>query len=97
MAGKKKHSDDAGMSKTAKASSLKKGGKQEGFIPSGELDRVYSLAQGSYVRILSPVDGRSFHLAVGSDRYFEVVSTLGDRVIQELTRKGFPVPQEEAA
>lgn len=96
MAGKKKGNDDAGMSKTARASALKKGGKQEGFIPAApeNLDRVQSLNGGNYVRILKATDGKSLHLRVGSVAYFDALTSVGNSVVAELARKGFPVEVE---
>jgi len=101
MAGKKmKGGDDAGMSKTAKASSLKKGGKTEGFQASGELNRMYSLGGGSYTRILDPRNGKSHHLRVGSPSYDEVLNGLlndakyGEKFRGELIRLDFPYPAD---
>lgn len=105
MAGKKKGNDDAGMSKTARASSLKKGGKQEGFIAAApeHMDRIVSLGGGSHIYFLDPRDGKTRHLAVGSDAYnAAIISVLASshatNVRAELTRKGFPIPEvlEEA-
>lgn len=98
MAGKKRSQveDTTGMSKTARASALKKGGKKdEGFHASGDIDRVYSLAGGEYVRILNPSDGKSLHLRVAYGNYFDVVSTLNDKVVEELVRKGFPIRESQ--
>lgn len=95
MAGKKRSQveDTTGMSKTARASALKKGGKKdEGFHASGDMDRVYSLNGGEHVRILNPVDGRTLHLRVGTISYFDTVAGLNDRVKNELLNKGFPLP-----
>lgn len=102
MAGKKKSKveDTAGMSKTARASALKKGGKQEGFQPSGELDRVYSLNGGNYARILG-LNGKSYHVRVGTGAYYDAVQTLLDapshttRTTETLKRLGFPFPIQE--
>lgn len=96
MAGKKKNVEDtAGMSKTARASALKKGGKQEGFIAAApeHMDRVQSLGGGEYVRIFKPTDGKTLHLRVGTVAYFDAVASLGDRISSELARKGFPLPE----
>lgn len=102
MAGKKKQHDDGAQSKTSRASSLKKGGKKEGFIPAApeHLDRIVSLGGGSYIYLLDPRDGKTHHLAVGSERYNETITTVlasetGDFVRAELVRKGFPVPVTE--
>lgn len=100
MAGKKRNQiDTAPMSKTAKASLAKKGLK-EGFIAAApeHLDRVISLARGEYIYLLNPVDGHTHHLRVGSDKYNTIVSTIietshGPHVRDELTRKGFPIPE----
>lgn len=101
MAGKKKNSgDDAGMSKTARASSLKKGGKSEGFQASGEVNRMFSLGGGTYTRILDPRNGKSHHLRVGSPSYDEVLSEFlndekySDRFRNELIRLDFPYPAD---
>lgn len=100
MAGKPRNVEDTtGMSKTARASALKKGGRTSGFLASGELDRVYSLSGGTYTRILDPRTGRSHHLRVGSPRYDIVVTELlesdhGEKIKGEILGLGFPLPEE---
>lgn len=102
MAGKKKGNDDSvGMSKTARASSLKKGGKQEGFIAAApeHMDRIVSLGGGSHIYFLDPRNGKTLHLRVGSEAYnAAIISVLASshaaNVTAELTRKGFPIPVE---
>lgn len=101
MGGKRKVSNDTvGMSKTARASLAKKG-KSEGFLASGELDRVYSLGGGEYARILDPRNGKSHHVRVGSAPYDLVVTELlatnhGEKVRTELVKLRFPLPDVEA-
>lgn len=104
MAGKKKGNDDAGMSKTARASSLKKGGKQDGFVPAApeHMDRFISLGGGSHAYFLDPRDGKTFRLEVGSARWYSfftevLTSNHGPRVEAEMVKKGYPVPVMEAA
>lgn len=98
MAGKNKGNDQV-LSKTAQRSKGKV--KDQGFQASWECPRVYSLAGGTYARILDPRDGRSKHLAVGSDSYFEVVSQIvaaephGHKMAAEIERMGFPLPVAE--
>lgn len=101
MAGKKRSQvQDAPMSKTAKASLAKKG-KQEGFIPAApeNLDRVYSLGGGEYVRILDPRTGKTHHLRAISPSYDAIVSELlthpshGAAIRRELMDKGFSIPE----
>lgn len=106
MAGKKiesKKKVDAGgaQSKTARAS-MAKGKKQEGFIASGEMDRVIPLAGGEYCYLLDPRDGRTHHLRTGSDKYETVVngvlaSNHGERLRGEMAQKGYPLPQVSEA
>lgn len=100
MAGKKKSNDDGPQSKTSRASSLKKGGKQEGFVPAApeHMDRFISLGQGKYVYFLDPRDGKTLHLAVSSQKYDDFItealaSAHGDRIRAEMVRKGLPVPE----
>lgn len=102
MAGKKKGNDDAGMSKTARASSLKKGGKVEGFIAAApeHMDRIVSLGGGSHIYLLDPRNGKTLHLRVGSEAYNNAVisvleSAYAEQVRSELTLKGFPIPSIE--
>lgn len=96
MAGKKKGNDDAGMSKTARASSLKKGGKQEGFIPAApeHMNRIIPLAGGEYAYVLDPRDGKTHHLRVYSERWAALMVDLeaaghGDRIQSELEKLGW--------
>lgn len=96
IASKKKVDAGAASSKTARASMAKGKGKQEGFIASGEMDRIISLAGGQYLYLLDPRDGRTHHLRTGSDKYNSFVSALlgsthGPRIQAELASKGFPL------
>ena len=93
----KKKIDTGVQSKTARAS-MAKGKKQEGFVASGEMDRVISLAEGDYLYLLDPRDGKTHHLRTGSAKYETVVSEIlktdhGDRLSAELVKKGFLLPQ----
>jgi hypothetical protein len=97
----KKKIDTGVQSKTARAS-MAKGKKQEGFIASGEMDRVIPLCGGQWIYLLDPRDGHTHHLNVGSNKYNSVVSALlesthGSRIQSELSLKGFPVPEVENA
>lgn len=80
MAGKKiesKKKADAGgpQSKTARASMSKGKKKEEGFIASGDVDRVISLNRGTYAYILTP-DGKTHHVKVYSDKFNLLIETL---------------------
>lgn len=95
MAGKKKNTNDEGLGKTARASALKKGGKKEGFLYSGDMKRVVSLGGGTYCYLMDPRDGKTHHLQVGSSKYYNVVSGLiesdhGGRIVAELEGLNFP-------
>lgn len=95
----KKKIDTGVQSKTARASMAKGKGKQEGFVASGEMDRIISLADGNYLYLLDPRDGRTHHLQVNSAQYETIVtevleSSHGERVHTELAQKGFPIPQD---
>lgn len=97
---KKKVDQGGAQSKTARASMMKgKGKRDEGFIASGEMDRVISLNGGEYIYLLDPRDGRTHHLRVGSPKYQTVVtgvltSNHGERVRVEMVTKGFPLPDD---
>lgn len=74
MAGKRKHvQDDVKLSKTARASKGKK--KEEGFIASGDVDRLISLNGGSFAYILT-TDGKTHHVRVGSDQFNSLIEIL---------------------
>lgn len=75
MAGKKRKSiqDDVKLSKTARASKGKK--KDEGFIASGDCDRIISLNGGTYAYVLTP-DGKTHHVKVFSDKFNFLVEGL---------------------
>lgn len=93
MAGKKKVNDE-GLGKTARASTQKKGGKQEGFKASGDMDRIISLNNGEHAYLLDPRNGSTHHLKVNSDRWVALVQDLletehGDRIERELERLGW--------
>lgn len=89
---------EAGVqSKTARAS-MAKGKKQEGFIASGEMDRIISLAGGEYLYLLDPRDGKTYHLRTNSEKYTSLVTKIfatnhGERLREEMTNKSFPLPQ----
>lgn len=98
MAGKKiasKKKVDAGgpVSKTARASKAKK--KEEGFIASGDMDRIIPLCGGEWAYLLDPRDGSTHHLRVGSDKWNSLVEILredpkhGERLKKQLTRLGW--------
>lgn len=101
MAGKKKGNDDAGMSKTARASSLKKGGKKEGFIPAApeHMKRIVSLGGGSHAYLMDPRDGKTHHLAVGSEKWDALLLTLADtdhgvHIEAEIRKLGWDWPSD---
>lgn len=86
------------QSKTARASMAKGKGKQEGFIASGEMDRIIPLAGGQYLYLLDPRDGRTHHLRTSSSKYETVVNEIlgsshGERLRGELIQKGYPIPE----
>lgn len=96
MAGKKKNVvDDAHLSKTARASKGKK--KDEGFIASGDCDRIISLNGGTYAYVLTP-DGKTHHVKVGSDKYVSLIEPLvtnekhGARTRAQLDKLGWRNP-----
>lgn len=98
MSGKKiasKKKVDAGgpISKTARASKAKK--KEEGFIASGDMDRIIPLCGGEWAYLLDPRDGSTYHLRVGSDKWNDLIGILiddskhGDRIQNQLTKLGW--------
>lgn len=97
MAGKKRRSqvDDVKLSKTARASKGKK--KEEGFIASGDCDRIISLNGGQHAYILT-ADGKTHHVKVGSDQYNLLVDPLildpkhGARAKAQLNKLGWRSP-----
>lgn len=96
----KKKIETGVQSKTARASMAKGKGKQEGFIASGEMDRIISLAGGEYLYLMDPRDGRTYHLRTGSLRYSTIMTALlesshGDRIKTEMLEKSFPFPVEQ--
>lgn len=93
----KKKIETGVQSKTARASMAKGKGKQEGFIASGEMDRIISLAGGEYLYLMDPRDGRTHHIRTSSTQYNTVVNEIfstnhGERLREELARKSFPFP-----
>lgn len=86
---------DAGntSSKTAKRSQGKK--KEEGFIASGDMDRIIPLCGGEWAYLLDPRDGSTHHLRVGSEKWNNLIEILaddsrhGDRIQKQLTRLGW--------
>jgi hypothetical protein len=96
MAGKRKNvQDDVKLSKTARASKGKK--KDEGFIASGDVDRIISLNGGTYAYILT-IDGKTHHVRVGSDKYNILIDALvvdekhGARTRAQLDKLGWRNP-----
>ncbi len=93
MAGKKRSQiQDVPVSKTARASRGKK--KEEGFIASGDVDRIISLNGGSHAYVLS-TDGKTHHVKVGSHRWNDLVIDLisdekhGARTRAQLAKLGW--------
>lgn len=102
IASKKKVDAGGAASKTARASMAKGKGKQEGFIAAApeHMDRFISLAEGTYVYFLDPRNGLTYHLQVGSNTWNTMIreafdSSHGDRIRNEIVRKGFPLPIDE--
>lgn len=96
MAGKKKVVDDSHLSKTARASKGKK--KEEGFIASGDMDRIIPLCGGEWAYVLDPRDGRTHHVRVGYPKWNELMSVLvddpkhGARIKTQLDKLGWRNP-----
>lgn len=97
MAGKKrsKVDDTVGMSKTARASALKKGGgKAEAFKASADMDRLISLNGGKNAYLLDPRDGKTHRLEVHSEKWARLIGELlvsehSARINAELIAKGW--------
>jgi hypothetical protein len=98
MAGKKiasKKKVDAGgpVSKTARASKAKK--KEEGFIASGDMDRIIPLCDGEWAYLLDPRDGKTHHIRVGSEKWNNLIEILvndvkhGDRIRNQIVTLGW--------
>lgn len=95
MAGKKRSSiQDVPMSKTARASASKGKKKEEGFIASGDVDRIIPLGGGTWAYVLSS-DGKTHHVKVGSPKWNDLIinlvsdEKLGARVRSQLTQLGW--------
>jgi len=90
MAGKVKNKGDEGLqSKTARASMRGSTGGRDGYIASGDVTRILPLGGGTHAYVLDPRDGRTLRLAVGSERFVEVLRALvdaghGDRMRRDL-------------
>lgn len=96
MAGKKRSSiQDVPMSKTARASKGKK--KEEGFIASGDVDRIIPLNNGQHAYVLT-TDGRTHHVKVYSEEWYSLTEALisddkhGNRTRAQLDRLGLRNP-----
>lgn len=96
----KKVVDAGAQSKTAKKSQGKK--KEEGFIASGDVDRIISLCGGQFAYILD-TEGKTHHVKVGSEKYSNLVTVLqadqkhGARVAGQLKSLGWLVPMASEA
>lgn len=77
MAGKKKKVQDEAVNKTARKNQQKGKGSERSFIPSPDVNRIISLGGGTHAYILDPTNGKTYHVKVDSDRYRELVETLG--------------------
>lgn len=75
---KKKKVVEEPTSKTARASMKKGQKKDEGFKPSGDAGRIVSLNKGAHAYLLDPRDGRTHHLAVGSDKWVALLAELDE-------------------
>lgn len=94
MAGKKKAVvDDSHLSKTARASKGKK--KEEGFIASGDMERIIPLCGGEWAYVLDPRDGRTHHVRVGSEKWNDLTGALledpkhGSRIQAQIVKLGW--------
>jgi len=99
MAGKKiqsKKKIDMGsnpQSKTAKRSRGKI--KDEGFIASGDLDRIIPLSGGEWAYVLDPRDGLTHHVRVGSVKWNSLVIDLiaderfGSKIQAQIAKLGW--------
>lgn len=78
MAGKKKVQDEA-VNKTARKNQ-QKGKSQDSFIPAApeNLRRIISLGGGTHAYLLDPRDGKTHHLAVGSDKWNALLADLAE-------------------
>lgn len=103
MAGKKiesKKKVDAGgpQSKTARASMAKGKKKEEGFIASGDMDRIIPLCGGEWAYVLDPRDGRTHHVKVDSDKWYSLIIPLledakhGPRIYAQINKLGWNDP-----
>lgn len=98
MAGKKRKSiqDDVKLSKTARASKGKK--KDEGFLASGDMDRIIPLCGGKWAYILDPRDGKTHHVQVGSEKWSGIIGDLlndpkfSPKISSQLSRLGWNAP-----
>ncbi len=73
----KKIKDSEPANKTARKNQQKGKAQDRAFIPSPDVNRIISLNGGKHAYILDPTNGRSYHVATDSDRYRELVETLG--------------------
>jgi len=81
MAGKKiesKKKIDLGgpQSKTARASMAKGKKKEEGFIASGDMERIIPLCNGEWAYVLDPRDGRTHHVKVDGESWMSLIIPL---------------------
>lgn len=96
---KKKKVVEEPTSKTARASMKKGQKKDEGFKASGEMPRIISLNNGDHAYLLDPRDGRTHHLAVGSQKWFTLIAELADTphwpgIHTEIQALGWAVAEE---
>lgn len=100
MAGKKiesKKKVEAGgpQSKTARASMSKGKKKEEGFIASGDMERIVSLCNGEWAYVMDPRDGRTHHVRVNSEKWSNLIGPLledpkhGTRIQAQLDTLGW--------
>lgn len=101
MAGKKVKRDDGALqSKTAKRSVGKKAA--EGFLASGDMDRIIPLCGGEWAYVLDPRDGKTHHIRVGSNKWTTVINDLlasdkfGARIESQLNKLGWEIPTMDA-
>jgi hypothetical protein len=94
MAGKKKAVvDDSHLSKTARASKGKK--KDEGFIASGDMERIIPLCNGEWAYVLDPRDGKTHHVRVNSEKWSSLIGPLledpkhGTRIQVQIAKLGW--------
>jgi hypothetical protein len=78
-------------SKTARKSAEKGKSKEQGFLASGEMDRIRTYDNANWVDVLDPRDGRTYKFKVASPTWVGYLrglleSTHGARIRNELDK-----------